>query len=263
MSRVFVVAEAASSHDGNIAKAYRLIEVARAAGADAIKFQAFKAETLAAQRHAPEYLPIYQRYEMPLDWLPNLSEASAALGLAFIVTTFHADYLPLVAPWVDMLKVSSFEAQNAAFLDAHALLGKPVIVSTGMMKREEIRAVAVRPCVDTVLQCVSAYPVASADASIAAIRDLPLPTAVRRGYSDHTKCELAGAFAVAAGAQVVETHFCLESTDPANPDRVVSHEPAAFGRYINNLRLAETMLGTGEKKVMISEAPMTRYLVQS
>ena len=263
MSRVFCIAEAASSHDGDIAKAYRLIEVAKAAGADAVKFQTFKAETLAAQRHAPDHLPIYQRYEMPLHWLPNLAEACDAVGIEFMTTVYHEDYLPLVDPYVRRWKVSSFEAQDRAFLQAHVSYGKPMIVSTGMMPRERIRAIALCPVVEAVLHCTSSYPTPLDQASIAAIRDLPLPVGVRRGHSDHSRCELAGAFAVAAGAQAVEVHFCLPETEADNPDRVVSHEPEALKRYIDHLRLAETMMGTGEKRPMACEEEMSKFVVNA
>ena len=263
MSRVFVIAEAASSHDGDIAKAYRLIEVAKAAGGDAVKFQAFHAETLATRRDAADYLPVYQRYEMPLHWLPNLAEACDAVGIEFMTSVFHEDYLPLVDPYVRRWKVSSFEAQDRAFLQAHVPYGKPVIVSTGMMPRERIRAIALCHVVEAVLHCTSSYPTPLDQASIAAIRDLPLPVGVRRGYSDHSRCELAGAFAVAAGAQVVEVHFCLPETEADNPDRVVSHEPDGLTRYIIHLRLAETMMGTGAKKIMPAEAAMEKYVVRS
>ena len=253
-SRCFVIAEAASAHDGSLDQALRMIGIAKGAGADAVKFQTFHADVLAQQRRAPEYLPIYRKYAMPISWLPALANAGELLGIEFMTTVFHTAYLPVVAPFVKRWKVASFEAGDGEFLDAILAYRQPVIVSNARDGRISARFDA--RC--NVLHCVAAYPAPVDEMNLAVIRE---PWCA--GLSDHSRHVMTGALAVAAGAKIVEVHFRAADTDPANPDYAVSLSPDELTQYIGNIRLAEAAMGSGVKAMQPSEQPWARYAVRS
>ena len=263
--QTFVIAEAGSTHDGQLDRALALISAARLSGADAVKFQTFDAETLAARRRASSYyLAIYRRYAMPLAWLPVLAEACRLADIEFMTTVYHADVLPHVAPWVRRWKIASFEALDREFVGAVASDGRPVIISTGMAEAADLIDLArwlrsSRPQLAVrYLLCTSAYPAPVEELNLAALRHPPSGMAFA-GLSDHSRHLWTGALAVAAGAAILEAHVRLNDTDPANPDCAVSFSPAELRAYIVNVRLAERMCGDGVKRAMPSEAPMLRY----
>lgn len=251
----FVIAEAGSCHDGVFEKAIDLINVARDSGANACKFQYWSsALRLAERRRAEKYFPIYDRYQIPASWLPRLAGACQARGLEFMCTAYLPEDIAVVAPHVQRFKIASFEANDDAFVQAHIPYRKRIIISTGM------NAVPLQgPLIDR-LHCVSAYPTPVYEANLAAIRLEGYGDAYQ-GFSDHTTCIYAGAFAVCAGASIVEVHIKLETTDPKNPDAPTALCPVQFDHYVQMIRLAEQMLGTGEKRMMPCEAPMVQYRV--
>lgn len=248
--RTFIIGEAGSCHDGSYEKAVGLIHVARDAGVDACKFQYWSSpERLAARRHAPAYLPIYQQYQMPLDWLPRLWNECDKVGLEFMCTTYLPEDVEVVAPWVKRFKIASFEAEDTPFVVSHLRYGRPVIVSTGMdpaiLTSEVIR-----------LHCVSAYPAPLEDTNLGCLR-----MGLWQGFSDHTAHVLTGAFATCAGASILEVHFRDWTTAMTNPDYETALDPRQLQEYVGYVRLAETMLGDGVKRQMPSEAAMAAYKV--
>lgn len=260
MRPVFIIAEGGSTHDGDLGKAMALIHAAAAAGADAIKFQTFRAKTLAARRGAPE--SIYAAYELPLEWVPTLKDAADAAGVEWMTTCYHADYLPLIRRYIKRWKIASFEAGDEDFVLAHLPYGLPVLISTGMVSALVLAWLKwlsgqksewdVR-----LLHCVSAYPPTLADLNLAAIRRHGLD-----GFSDHSGWVEAGGLAVAAGARIVETHLRLDETNPKNPDFPHSLTPACFRAYIRRIREVESAMGNGERDGPAKcEAEMARYRV--
>src|ERR1043166_5424299 len=127
---VFLIAEAGSCHDSNLNQAFALVETAKQGGADAVKFQTFNAKTLAERRNAPDYLPIYQQYEMPLEWLSLLYRKCEDVGIEFMTTIYHEDYLEIVMPFIKRAKIASFESQDRDFIKEHFQYGKPLLIST-------------------------------------------------------------------------------------------------------------------------------------
>lgn len=256
-----VIGEAGSCHGGDLDQAHALIGVATRCGADAVKFQTFKAETLAMRRRAAESLPMYAKYEMPLWWLESLKTEADRCGIEFMTTVYHEDYLSIVAPFVRRFKIGSFEAQDEAFLLAHKPFGKPVIVSTGLCDEAAIRRLRGHrltwPTPLALLYCVSAYPT-----PLEALRLCQMRLQELDGFSDHTESVLTGALAVAAGATIIEKHLRLDDTDPANPDYGHSLSPNQFALYVQNTRLAEAAMGDGRKTVAEAEAPWARYVVR-
>ena len=250
---VFVIAEAGSCHDGYYEKAVGLIDVAKDAGADAVKFQYWSdAKRLADRRNAAEYLPIYQQYQMPMNWLPRLKAESNRRGIEFMVTAYLPEDVDTIAPYVERFKVASFEAGDHNFVHEHLRHEKPILVSTGMSP-------TVSPVTSVQkLHCISSYPTPLDQANLGV-----LWSEEYIGYSDHTRCVYTGAFATCAGATVLEVHIKDWATARDNPDAETALDPAQFTEYVRLVRLAEKMLGDGHKHLMACEVEMSKYQVQS
>jgi N,N'-diacetyllegionaminate synthase len=250
--RTYVIGEAAACHDGEYYKALQLIGLAKAIDADAVKFQwCSSPQRLAVRRNAPEYVESYRLLNFPVEWFEPLKIEAAKFELDFLCTVYLPEDVAVVAPYVDKFKVSSFEAGDLDFRDAHLPYGKEIIVSAGMARRATWG--------NRVLHCVSAYPTPVEEINLSLLRYAE----EFDGLSDHTQHPLTGAFAVCAGAEIIEFHFRLQQTSPGNPDYVVARDPLAAKQYVQNIRLAERMMGSGERKVQPSEEPNLKYRVNA
>ena len=267
----YVIAEPGSTHDGSLEAMLGLVGLAKQIGADAVKFQWLsKAERLCARRRAPEYLDAYRTIQFPAAWLATLRVACEAHDIDFMCTSYLPEDVHVVLPLVVAGKIASFEASDPHFLALHAEWRKPVYVSTGMLATKAIAdlgAVARRhfdePSDVKFLHCVSAYPAPAEQMNLAVFRPR-FYDAIRvdyEGLSDHSLHPWTGALAVAAGARVIEFHLRADDCDPANADYAVSRPPEAAREYVANIRLAETMLGDGAKRIMSAEEPWLRYAV--
>ena len=249
----FVIGEMGSCHDNDWERAVALIYAAKDAGADAVKAQYWSsAERLAERRSASSYLGVYQHYQIPVEWLTDMKAVCDGVEIEFMSTVYLPEDIPVIAPYVKRFKVASFEAQDADFIAAHDKYGKRIIISTGMTESSP------RYYTDVdYLHCVSAYPCPIEQANLG-IADWGLYA----GYSDHTHDVLTGALAVAAGARILEVHFRLDDTDPANPDYATALSPGQLKDYIALVRKAEIMLGNGIKRPQPCEAEMSKYRVK-
>lgn len=258
MKAPYVIAEFASCHDGNLDRMLRGVRAAKAADADAFKtwWTSDPVETC-ARMQAPEMLSAYQLGAFPRAWLEILRDACRAEGLDFLCTVDLPRDIAVVAPYVDRFKVASWGAQNGAFLAAHQPYGKPLVISTGVTSDADW-AWARKPIDWAVevawLHCVSAYPTPPEDVNLGAIARYRFD-----GFSDHTKRIWMGGLAVAAGARMLEVHYCLPETAASNVDRVVSHEPGALAAYIAQARQAAVVVGDGVKRIMPSEEASVRF----
>lgn len=255
----FLIAEAAATHDGDLTKARQLVVQAKDIGADAVKFQfCSNPQRLAQRRNASEYLPSYQLLNFPLGWHHQLSRMAWDLGLEYMCTVYLPEDIPIVALYVSRFKVASFEAGDAEFVGAHRGYKKLIIVSKGMGGA----GWGLETELDLVFQdiaylyCVSAYPTPIEQINLGRIKDF------YDGLSDHTTHPLTGALAVAAGASIIEFHMRLFDTSPDNADYLVSRDPTQAKLYVENIRLAEVLMGDGESKVQECEKPMLRYRVR-
>ena len=261
--RVYVIAEAGVNHNGDVDTAKRMVDVARQAGADAVKFQAFRAERLVTRSAA---MADYQKrdapgtsnqYEMLRElelWPDAFAEIRAhcrECGIAFLATPFAPeDVAMLTALEPVAIKIASSDLTNTPLLEAAAETHLPLIVSTGAAKGDEIDAgiawLRQRDAADRLilLHCVSSYPTDPCDANLRRIAVLADRFGVPTGFSDHTTGIETGALAVAAGAVMIEKHFTLNRSQ-AGPDHSFSLEPDELAAYIRNIRLAEQMLGSG------------------
>lgn len=262
---VFIVAEAGSNHCGDFGTALRLIEAAAGTGADAVKFQMFRADRL--------YLPgplreAARRWEMPVWWVPILADLAARHGLEFICSAFDKDSVDAVDPYVKRHKIASLEATDDELLAHVVSKGKPIIVSTGTMDRAEIgRLDAVlgptyyRTVPTTLMHCVSAYPAPIGEANMNVLDyyagDNEKLERVCEGFSDHSRDPiLLPIMAVTLGATVIEKHLRLVDTPSDAPDFPHSLTPYEFARMVKAIRAAESALGDGIKRPMPSEEPL-------
>ncbi|MCH7871994.1 MAG: N-acetylneuraminate synthase family protein [Planctomycetes bacterium] len=258
----FIVAEAGVNHDGSLDKALRLVDAAADVGADAVKFQMFRAddlvtataETAAYQREATRHSSqrdLLAKLELSLEQFRTLRDRCDNRSIAFLATPFGAreiDWLTeLGAP---AIKIASTDLTNAPLLGLAAATGAALILSTGAADKREIDdAVALvrqKRAGDRLilLHCVSAYPTPLSAINLRAIATLRRRYAVPCGLSDHTVSTQTGGWAVASGADVLEKHFTLDPDAPG-PDHAMSLDPSQMKDYIRHVRDAETALGDG------------------
>ena len=267
----FVIAEAGVNHNGDPELARQLIDVAIAAGADAVKFQTFKTEqqvTLSAPKAEYQKLTtdasesqfaMLKRLELPPDTFYKLREYCLEQGILFLSTPFDeesADLLEMVG--VPAFKIPSGEITNLPFLEYVARKGRPMIVSTGMSTLGEVEAAvhAIHRAGNqnlVLLHCVSAYPAPPEDVNLRAMQTLAKVFGMPVGFSDHTLGVDIAVAAVALGACVVEKHFTLDRALPG-PDHQASLEPDQLDALVRGIRIVELALGHGRKEAAPSEA---------
>lgn len=251
----FVIADPGADHMGSLDRMVMAIRAAKDAGADAIKPQLYRADSIyapgvrAEQQYGPEDLrDIIRRYEMPLEWLPVLKGYADAIGIEFMCSAFSKELYDAVDPYVKRHKIASLEAGDADLVRHVIAYGKPVIISTGSATTEEVFALREEAPGATLLQCTTAYPAPVGESDLRAIG------VILDGFSDHTESLISGAVAVARGATVVEKHITLgDETSRSSPDYRHSFDPQDFKEYVANIREAELLLGTQSKTTRPSE----------
>jgi sialic acid synthase SpsE len=278
VSPSFVIAEIGVNHDGSLDRALELIAHARAAGADAVKLQIFNATTL---MHTSTAFAAYQadqcdeaspaemlrNYELPADELAAVVEAIRAADMLPIATPFSLEDVQRVAELdLPAIKIASPDLVNQPLLWRAAQLRKPLLISTGASTIEEI-ATTVEWLREwqaefALLHCISAYPTASADASLCWISEIAAKFAVPVGYSDHTTELLAGPLAVAAGARVIEKHLTYDRA-AKGPDHSASFDPNQFKEYVGLIRQAEQLCGAPGRRVLEVERDVRTVSRQS
>ena len=275
----FIVAEAGVNHNGEIRLAKKLIDAAKSAGADAIKFQAFKTErlvTLTAAK-APyqkertgkgSQYDMLKKLELSLDDLEVLSKYAKKKGIILFFTPYDEGNVDLLDKMgVPAFKIASCDITNLPLLEHIAKKKRPILLSTGMSTMGEIGE-ALRTIYKTgnknvvLLQCTSDYPPKIEDANLRVIQTLKKVFKVQVGYSDHTIGIYSPIAAVALGASIIEKHFTLDKNLPG-PDHKMSLEPAELKEMIKAIRQVEKALGGLEKKPTESEEKMKKVMRKS
>lgn len=263
--RTIVIAEAGINHDGDLDKALKQVEVAKAAGADFVKFQSFKAEELVlpeAERssyiiegsHPNEsFRDLLKRLELSFEQQRTLKQACDAAGIKFLSTAFDTDSLDFLCDELkcEVIKIASADLTNIPYLRYVAAKKLPIILSTGMGDLAEIdeavdtlrRAGAGEVCL---LHCVSWYPAPYNIINLRAMWTLRDRYHLPVGYSDHTLGTTLPSAAVAMGAQVIEKHFTLDPT-AFGPDHKASLSPEELTAMVRSIREVESALGNGSK----------------
>lgn len=272
---VFVIAEAGVNHNGRLDLALELIEAAARAGADAVKFQTFRAEELASpqtppadyQRRASEksQREMLKELELPREAYPVLVRTCREKGILFLSTPFDVDSLEfLIGLGMPAVKVPSGEVTNLPFLRRIASVGRPVILSTGMTDLGEIREAigVIRESGDpplAVLHCTSNYPASPETINLRAMHTLAEEFDTVVGLSDHSEGTEIPLAATALGAAIIEKHFTL-SRDLPGPDHMCSLEPDELASMVAGIRKVEAALGSGEKRPHPSEEAVKRLV---
>lgn len=255
----FMIAEAGSNHNGRLEQAKKLIDVAVAAKADAVKFQIYKAESLYSKR-TPEfsYLKGQNVYELiksietPREWLKELAGYCEARNITFLATPFDFEAIDLLAKYVPAFKIASFEIVDLELLQYAARKGKPMIISTGMANLCEIEeAISSIKSVGNndiiLLHCNSLYPTSVEAVNLKAMETMRTAFKVPIGFSDHTLGIHIPVAAVAMGACVIEKHFTLDRTLPG-PDHSFALEPDELKEMVRGIREVEKAKGSGIKE---------------
>jgi len=259
----YIIAEAGSNHNGDLETAKELIDVAADAGADAVKFQTFRAEDLYVEESGEvEYLEddrsiydIIESMEMPYEWIPELYDYCHEQGVQFMSTPFDERSAAELDEYVPAWKVASYTSSHIPFLEHLAETNKPIVMSTGAHDLDEVSesVAALREAgVDdlVLLQCVAAYPTPLSEINVRVIETLREEFDVLTGLSDHTLDPvIAPCAAVSLGASVIEKHFTLDNS-MEGPDHEYALEPDELDCMVSKIRDIEAALGTSEKHVL-------------
>lgn len=286
---IFIIAEAGVNHNGSLDIAMQLVDAAVTAGADAVKFQTFKADKLVTQSaHKAAYqknstgeqesqLAMLRNLELKYEFHFQLRDYCISRNIGFLSTAFDFESLDFLVTQVgvEQLKIPSGEITNGPFLLAHALTGKPCIVSTGMstlgevetalgvlafgyLQRENPSLSAFQQAYSsdsgrkalqdkvTLLHCTSEYPTPIAHVNLRSMDVLQQAFGLPVGYSDHTEGLVVPITAAARGACVIEKHFTLNKHQPG-PDHLVSLEPDELKQMVKAIRAVEQALGIASK----------------
>ncbi len=272
--KVIIIAEAGVNHNGSYDLAVRMVDEAKRAGADYVKFQTAKPELVistfapkaAYQKEttgeAESQLEMCKAIHLPLTDYRPLKDYCDKVGIGFMSTPFDLVSIDVLEPLdMDYYKIPSGEITNLPYLRKIASKHRPVIMSTGMCEMQEIEEairVLERGGVDrqhiTILHCNTEYPTPMRDVNLRAMQTIGKQLCVAVGYSDHTRGIEVPIAAVALGATVIEKHFTLDKTMPG-PDHKASLEPDELKAMVDAIRNIELALGTGEKHVTASERP--------
>ena len=276
----FVIAEAGVNHNGSLERAKQLIDAARDAGADAVKFQTFRAEKVVSPSaakaayqvettgSAESQLEMVKKLELPPQAFRELSAYCGQRGILFLSTPFDNESADLLEELgIPAFKVASGEITNWPFLEHLARKGKPMIVSTGMSELEEVESAVevIRRAGNrqlALLHCVSNYPAQPASVNLRAMQALRETFGVPVGFSDHTLGTAIPLAAVALGACILEKHMTLDCNLPG-PDHRASLEPAGFAALVHGIRAVESALGDGRKRRMPEEEDTARVARRS
>lgn len=272
-NRTLIIAEAGVNHNGDLALAMKLIDVAAEAGADLVKFQTFSADRLVTKAAAKADYQVrttgseesqhemLRRLELTIEMHKELIAHCATCNIGFFSTGFGIESVDLLVELgQDRFKIPSGEITNLPYLRHIGRMGKPVILSTGMAEMEEIQAAigaleeAGTPrAIITVLHCTTEYPTPMAEVNLRAMLSIQQAFGVEVGYSDHTEGIEVAIAAVALGASVIEKHFTLDRNLPG-PDHRASLEPEELKAMVAAIRNIEVALGDGVKRLTPSEA---------
>jgi pseudaminic acid synthase len=271
----YIVAEMSGNHNGDIGRAFRILDAAKEAEADAVKIQTYRADTITIDHAGPGFFVdgglwagrrLYELYEeahTPWDWHGPIFEYGRKIGITVFSSPFDASAVEfledLEAP---AYKIASPELIDLPLIRRVARTGKPIIMSTGMATLEEIdeavgaaRGEGAREIV--VLHCTAAYPAPPEEANLSTIAEIARRFDVVAGLSDHTLGTLVPGIAVAHGADVIEKHFTLDRSE-GGVDSAFSLEPAELAELVRSARIARQTVGAPAFAPTASEATVLK-----
>jgi len=281
-SQTMVIAEAGSnwkmgSYSEDLQQAKKLIDIATQSGADAVKFQTFRSDTVYAQNSGQaNYLKsekesineLFEKNSMPYEMLQELSDYCKIKKIDFMSTPFSVEDAKAVNPYVSIHKIASFEINHLSILKYIAKTQKPVLVSTGASSYEDIdflvkfmKEQQSGPLI--LLQCTSSYPTSFDSLNLKAITEMQDRYDIPIGFSDHSTDPIIGPItAIGLGAVVIEKHFTSDR-NLLGPDHKFALIPEELTKMIKAIRNADIAKGTGEKKILDEEKELWRFAKRS
>lgn len=268
-SPVFVIAEAGINYNNKLSFAFKMVDVAKKAGADAIKFQTFKAKNIQLfnskkpkyQNNLKEknYFKIIQKLEPSFEDQKKIFDYCNKKKIIFLSTPYDEESVDfLISLDVSAFKISSSDLTNHPFLEYIASKKKPIIISTGLSTSNDVHS-AVKLFVNkklknkiALLQATSDYPTPNHDVNLRVISSYKNKYKIPVGLSDHTQNNVASLGAIALGASILEKHFTLSQNMPG-PDQKSSLEPDELFQWIKEIRIMEKSLGSTKKFITKSE----------
>lgn len=272
----YIIAELSANHNGSLETALAMIDLAKSVGADAIKLQTYRPDTITLNSDAPEFQitdglwaghTLYDLYDwahMPWEWHQPLFERAAESGITIFSSPFDTTAVDLLEELgAPAYKIASFEAIDLPLIRYVAQTGKPMIISTGMANDSEIgeaieaaRSGGCRELV--VLHCVSGYPAPAQDYNLATIRDIAQRFSVLTGLSDHTLDNATAIASLALGGVMVEKHFTQDRA-AGGPDSSFSLEPKEFAQLCRDAKTAWQAIGRVDYGQKSSERANTQF----
>jgi N,N'-diacetyllegionaminate synthase len=268
-NKVFIIAEAGSNHLRNLKRAYKLIDIAKESGADAIKFQSFTADEIATKNskynninkkfaeYSDNLYSFYKKFELPKDFNIKLFKYCKKKKIIFLTSVFGEDSLNLTRPFNPIIKIASFESNFFELFNKIIKLKKPLIISTGCSSELEIKEIKKffikkKYFNYAIMHCGSSYPLKFNQANLRYIYKLQkiFPNHLI-GYSDHTLSISSSIAAAAMGAKIIEKHFTISKKDGA-PDSFFSIEKNELKDLVKSIREIEQSIGL-EKKIIYKE----------
>ena len=266
----YIIAEMSANHNGSIENAFKIIEVAKQSGADAVKLQTYRPETITLKCDSADFLidsglwegrTLYELYEeahMPWDWHAPLFAHARKQSITIFSSPFDNTAVDLLEDLnAPAYKIASFEAVDLPLIKYVASTGKPMIISTGLANAEEIQeaitAAREGGCKElAILHCVSGYPAPAAEYNLRTIPDLIQRFGLVTGLSDHTLDNTTAITSSAMGASIIEKHFTL-SRSGGGPDDSFSLEPAELAALCKDIKTAYAALGQVSYKLPACE----------
>lgn len=272
----YIIAEMSANHNGSIETAFKIIDEAKKAGADAVKLQTYRADTITLDSQDEQFMirgglwdgqslyELYQDAQMPWEWHKPLFEYAQKIGITIFSSPFDFTAVDLLEELdAPAYKIASFEAIDLPLIKYVAKTGKPMIISTGMANEEEIEeAIAAAReggCKELViLRCVSGYPAPAEEYNLRTILDMQERFGILTGLSDHTLDNTTAIASVALGACVIEKHFTLDR-DGGGPDDSFSLEPKDLVELCKNSKTAWQALGSVNYGLKSSEQGNVKF----
>jgi N-acetylneuraminate synthase len=272
----YIIAEMSANHNGNINNAYKIIDMAKAAGADAVKLQTYKPDTITMDMNTPEFMiegglwngmSLYKLYEgafMPWEWHQPLFDYAKKIDITIFSSPFDNTAVDLLEDLnTPAYKIASFEAIDLPLIKYVAQTEKPMIISTGMADAEEIQeaieAAREGGCKElAILHCVSGYPAPARDYNLRTLVDMQQKFDLVTGLSDHTIDNTTAITSVALGASIIEKHVTL-NRDGGGPDDSFSLESEELRELCVGAKTAWEALGKVDYRRKSSEQGNVKF----